>query len=122
MTFLEIKGSVDPKQPLIYLWEILDHKGEVYCHYVGKACRGADRPRKHYRRNVNNLLQGRAYRKNKPDKFREVHQQMADAVRSGHTLQLSLLRNVAAGEDINALERKYQQQYRQLYGPCKEAL
>ncbi len=122
MKFLEIKGSVDPKQPLIYLWEILNQDGEVYCHYVGKASKGADRPRKDYCNNVNKLLQGGYYRKGKPEGFRPIHRHMADAVQLSHTIQLSFLCNVAAGEDINAKESEYQQQYMQLYGPCKEAL
>lgn len=121
MTFFEIKGSADPKQPLIYLWELLDQDGEVYCHYVGQASKGASRPHNDYRNNVNKLLQGGDYRPSKPKAFRAIHKSMAAAVRLGHTIQLSLICNVAAGEDINALERKYQQQYMQRYGPCEEA-
>src|SRR5690606_11490431 len=111
MKFVEIEGGADPAQPLIYLWEIIDQNGEVYCRYVGKASGGAHRPRTHYRRNVNNILLGRPYRKNKPDEFRAIHRRMADAVRSGHSLRLSFLCNVSAGENINSLERKWQQHY-----------
>ncbi len=121
VTFVEVEGSVDPKQPLIYLWELLDQDGEVYCHYGGQTSVGATRPCDHYRSNVDKLLQGGDYRPSKPKAFRAIHKSMAAAVRLGHTIQLSLLCNVGPSEDIYALERKYQQQYMQRYGPCKEA-
>ena len=114
MKFVEITGSVDADRPLIYLWEILDENGEVCCRYVGKASRGAERPRTQYRRNVNNILQGRPYRKGKPDQFRLIHRQMADAVLSGQKIRLSFVCNVADGEDINALERHWQSHYSSL--------
>lgn len=102
---------MDPKRPLIYLWEIMDRDGEVCHRYVSKAFRGANRPCKHYRRNVTRLLQGLPYRKGKPEAFREIHHRMADAVRSGYTLRLSFLCNVAADENINSLERRWQQHF-----------
>ena len=111
MEFSEIDGGADPARPLIYLWEIIDLDGQVCCRYVGKASRGAHRPRTQYRRNVNNILQGRPYRKSKPDEFRPIHRQMAEAVQSGHTLRLSFLCNIEDSENINALERKWQQHY-----------
>ena len=111
MEFAEIDGGADPAQPLIYMWEIIDDDGKTYCRYVGKASGGAHRPRTQYCRNVNNILQGRPYRKSKPDEFRAIHRRMADAVRSGHTIRLSFLCNVGATENINALERKWQQHY-----------
>ena len=111
MEFVEIEGSADPAQPLIYLWEILDQDGEVCCRYVGKASRGAYRPRTQYRRNVNNILQGRPYRKSKPEEFRAIHRRMAEAVRCGHALRLSFICNVMPAENINLVERKWQHHY-----------
>ena len=111
MAFLESDGGADPAQPLIYLWEISDQDGEVYCRYVGKASRGAHRPRTQYCRNVNNILHGRPYRKSKPEEFRAIHRRMADAVQCGHTLRLSFLCNVGPDENINLLERKWQQHF-----------
>lgn len=111
MEFIEIEGSVDPTQPLIYLWEILDSDEKVCYRYVGKASGGANRPRKHYRRNVNNLLFGHPYRKNRQDKFRKVHHQLKKAVESGQTIRLSFLCNVAPHENIDVVERKWHQHY-----------
>ena len=110
MQFEEIKGDVEPSRPLIYLWEIIDASGAVCCRYVGKASGGARRPRAHYRRNVNKLLHGKPYRKGKPDAFRAIHRRMAQAVQLGELLRLSFICNVAEGEDINQLERYWQEQ------------
>jgi len=77
MRFEEGASDVDPSRPLIYLWEIVGSDGTVCCRYVGKASGGAHRPRTQYRRNVNNILQGRPYRKGKPDQFRAIHRRMA---------------------------------------------
>ena len=111
MKFEEVRGNVDPSQPLIYLWEIIGPDGEVCCRYVGKASRGAARPRTQYRRNVNNILAGRPYRKGKPDQFRAIHRRMAEAVRVGETMRLTLVCNVPLGQDINHLERFWQSHY-----------
>jgi hypothetical protein len=111
MEFIEIEGSVDPTKPLIYLWEILDSDGKVCYWYVGKASGGANRPRNHYRRNVNNLLLGYPYRRNKPDEFRFVHRELAEAVKSGQAIRLSFLCNVSPQENIDVIERKWQQHY-----------
>lgn len=111
MRFEEGQSDVDPSQPLIYLWEISDPDGSVCCRYVGKASRGADRPRTQYRRNVNNILAGRPYRKGKPDQFRAIHRRMAQAVRAGETIRLTFVCNVAPGQNINELERFWQDHY-----------
>ena len=108
MQFVEMHGHVDPSSPLIYLWEILDSNGVVCCRYVGKASRGADRPRTQYRRNVNNISHGKPYRKGKPNAFRAIHRRMAKAVLAGECLRLSFLCNVAPEGKINELERFWQ--------------
>ena len=108
MRFSEVQGDVDPSRPLIYLWEILDSSGVVCCRYVGRSSGGADRPRTDYRRNVDNFLSGKPYRKGKPDDFRAIHRRMAQAVQAGESLRLSFICNVAADEDINEVERFWQ--------------
>lgn len=45
------------------------------------------------------------YRKGNPDGFRKVHRALATAVLNGDRITLTLLRNVAADEDINDAER-----------------
>jgi hypothetical protein len=98
--------SIDPASPLIYLWEVFDAAGDLrYC-YVGKAKKGDGRPRKHYKRNVKNLLRGGHYRKGKPDGFRVVHHELANAVQSGHRVVLTLIRNVLPGENIDVIEKE----------------
>jgi hypothetical protein len=111
MRFEEGQSDVDPTRPLIYLWEIVGLDGVVCCSYVGKASGGANRPRTQYRRNVHNILNGRPYRKGKPDQFRVIHRRMAQAVRAGETVRLTLVCNVAPGENINQLERFWQVHY-----------
>lgn len=111
MKFIELKSNTNPNLPLIYLWEIVGYGGEVIYRYVGKAAGGAGRPRKHYQRNVDNLLAGRPYRKNNPSGFREVHHRLADAAWAGHTLRLTFICNIEPHEDINFIERKWQQHY-----------
>jgi hypothetical protein len=104
-------GDVDEAQPLIYHWKITNSAGEVLFQYVGKAKHGSRRPTRHYRRNVDRLLNGHPYRKGAPDAFREVHHELAAASRAGHTIVLRLLRNVRPGENINDAEREEQERY-----------
>jgi hypothetical protein len=104
-------GSVDKKKPLIYLLEIVDLEGVVRYRYVGKASGGAERPLRHYPRNVRNYLLGKPYRKGKPTEFRAVHIRLADAVRWGWLVRLYLLCNIAEGQDINAVEQGCHLQY-----------
>jgi hypothetical protein len=111
MNYLELASDVDPYRPLIYLWEILGSDGKVAFRYVGKASGGAHRPRTQYQRNVVNLIEGRPYRRSKPEAFRAVHWRMAQAVSDGEVIQLRLLCNVQEGQNINALERHWQAHY-----------
>lgn len=79
-----VPSGVDPTEALIYLWEITDRQtGEVIYGYVGKAKEGAGRPLSDYKLNVRNLLERRHYRKGKAHGFREVHRQLAKAVKLG---------------------------------------
>ena len=111
MQFEEVQGDVNASQPFIYLWEIIDRNGAVCCRYVGKTSRGAARPRTQYRRNVNNILTGRPYRKGKPDQFCAVHRRMAEAVKAGETMRLTFVCDVPLGADINHLERFWREHY-----------
>lgn len=99
MEFIYEPGDVDPTRPLIDLWDI---DGALY---VGKARRGAQRPRTQYLRNVQNLLAGRPYRKGKPEAYRRVHVALAEAVCAEGPITLRLLRNVEVHE-LNAVERE----------------
>ncbi|WP_244298239.1 hypothetical protein [Aliivibrio finisterrensis] len=96
--------NIDFNKPLIYMWQIYDLNGEVVGRYIGKAKNGAKRPLKHYKRNVERLLSGKPYRKSKPEGFRRVHIALANAVESGHNIQLSFLVNIGDGQDINEVE------------------
>lgn len=97
--------GVDQSRPLIYMWEIWARDGTLLGRYVGKASGGSRRPLSHYKRNVMNILDGRPYRKGKPDGYRRVHRMLAGAMSSGHRVRLSLLTNVAPDESINEVER-----------------
>lgn len=92
--------GVDPTQPGIYEWRI-----EGAGAYIGQYTH-ASRPRRAYGRNVANILDGRAYRKGKPDEFRSVHRALAQAVREGRRITLSLIENVADKPSRNRRERE----------------
>lgn len=98
-------SGVDQSRPLIYMWEIWANDGTLLGCYVGKASRGSSRPLSHYKRNVMNILDGKPYRKGKPDGYRRVHRILAEATRSGYRVRLSLLKNVELHESINQVER-----------------
>ncbi len=97
MEFSFDHNNVDQNQPLIYKWILTD--GSATRSYIGKAEGGSKRPLSHYRRNVNNLLSGKPYRKSNPNGYRVIHRAMADCVRSGGTMTLCLLENV----DVNVI-------------------
>ena len=111
MEFHFESNGLDPEQPLIYRWEILNHAGVRIACYVGKSKNGAKRPPRDYKRNVRRLLAGQPYRKSKPDEFRAIHRLMAEAVRQDQALVLTLLRNVSPDENINDAEQKLRQEH-----------
>lgn len=92
--------GVDPTQPGIYEWQIED-----VGLYIGQYTRST-RPRGEYGKNLVNLLNGRPYRKGKPDKFRTIHHQLAQAVREGRRITLFLVENVAEKSARNQRERE----------------
>jgi hypothetical protein len=104
--FREIPSSVDPRLPLIYLWEIRDKAGTVIECYVGKASGGAARPRQAYANNVRRLRAGLPWHGQTIDSYRAIHRAMSAAVDNGHEVTLTLLCNVQPGEDINDVERR----------------
>lgn len=107
MEFETETNGVDESKALIYAWDILDRStGALKDRYVGKASGGAGRPRKQYRRNVIRMIAGKHYRLNKPEAFRAIHVALGAAVRSGDRIVLRFVRNVAAHEDINKVERE----------------
>jgi len=106
MHFEVANGGIEQDSPLIYMWEIRTQSGDLVGRYVGKAKAGASRPLKHYRRNVQNLLASKPYRKSNPNGYRRVHHALADAHRLGHTIVLSFLCKVDVAEDINEVERQ----------------
>lgn len=104
-------GDVDQSMPLIYLWEVLGEDGATSFAYVGKALGGAARPLSAYRRNVNNLLAGKPYRRSKPGAFREVHRKLAEATTQGHEIRLTLIENTTV-DAILERERHWQQHHK----------
>ena len=99
--------TVEFDQSLIYMWEIRDQSGTLLGRYVGKAKAGARRPLTHYKRNVENILAGKPYRKNNPEGYRRIHVALAEAHKHGHRISLSFLCNVQAPEKINEEERHW---------------
>jgi hypothetical protein len=103
----------NPDLPLIYLWEIEDASGAIFYRYVGKTERGAKKRIAEYRRHVETILSGSV----DEEEYREVHRQLAYAVRNGLRIHFRVICNVLEGEDIYAVERRYQLEYRcGLYG------
>jgi hypothetical protein len=110
-TYVEVNKVVDDASPLVYMWEIRSHHDEVIYRDVGRSLNGAKRPREDYQRNVANLRDGLPYRASNPDGFREVHRQLYQASLEGFAIRLYLLRNVAAGDDINEVKQSAQALY-----------
>lgn len=104
MEFELIRSDVDQGKPLIYMWEIHDSSEVLFGRYVGKAIGGAERPLRHYKRNVDRLLAGEPYRKSNPDGYRLIHRALAEAVRRDFSISLTFLCNVLEREDINQVE------------------
>jgi hypothetical protein len=117
MEFKFTPSNVNQAEALIYRWTITDGKGNVKGLYIGKAKGGAERPLKHYRRNVNRLLAGKPYRLGNPEGFRKSHRALAAAVQAGYSIELSLVCNIAEGESIDFVER----QQIVAHGCCGEA-
>lgn len=105
MDFEFMPGSIDQSKPLLYMWQIADDDGQVVYRYVGKAQGGSARPLKHYRRNVDNFIAGKPYRKSKPELWREVHKWLIWAVLTERPITLFLIRNVQVDENIYLAER-----------------
>ena len=82
-----VVGAATFDLPGLYEWRI----DGVGC-YIGQFTR-ARRPRREYGLNVARILTGRPYRKGKPDRFRLIHRQLADAVRENRAITLLLLEN-----------------------------
>ena len=92
-----IADGADCSRPGLYEWHI-----EGVGRYIGKFKR-INRPRKEYGRNVARLINGLPYRKGKPDGFRRIHVELAQAVRSGRRIELTILENPPLA-DINRRE------------------
>lgn len=112
MNFVLVTNGVNSDQALIYMWEIYDYTGVIVGRYVGKAKNGARRPLKHYKRNVNRLLLGKAYRKSKPNGYRAVHKALAQAVKKNQEIKLCFLTNIETGDDINLIEQTLIRKYK----------
>jgi len=96
---LHIAEGADCSRPGLYEWHI-----ECVGRYICKFKR-INRPLKEYGRNVVRLVSGLPYRKGKPDGFRRIHVELAQAVRSGRRIELTILENPSLA-DINRRERE----------------
>jgi hypothetical protein len=104
MDFLLIDNNLSRTEPLIYMWEIHnEHQVLVGC-YVGKASRGAKRPLKRYKKNVQQLLENKPYHIKGRD-YRRVHYALAHATQHAYTVSLHFLCQ-ATIHSINQLERE----------------
>jgi hypothetical protein len=97
---MEVLGpAVDPRKAGLYHWHIED--GGTY---IGKYT-SVRRPRKEYRRNVQRILDQRL--SHHPDgKFRRIHHALADAVKAGKRITLTILIN-GDPADLNCLEQEF---------------
>ena len=98
MNHTTLTCGVDPKRPLIYMWETRDAAGQLTGLYFGESENGDARPRTHYANNVRKLREGRPYRKSKPDKFRKVHRGLLASERRGDSITLTYLCNAEPHE------------------------
>jgi hypothetical protein len=94
-----IASGVDCLKPGIYRWEI-----EGAGVYIGKYTR-IRRPTKEYRRNVVRIL--KRLPSHHPDgRFRRVHHALAEAVKEGRRITLTILAN-AEPADLNRREQEF---------------
>jgi hypothetical protein len=84
--------------------------------YIGKYTNFSERC-KLYRRNVCNLLNKKPYRKGKPDRFRRIHRELAEAVRAGKLIELIILENQPPGDRLNRREGELIMERGTLNGP-----
>ncbi|HME27141.1 MAG TPA: hypothetical protein VKI44_38440 [Acetobacteraceae bacterium] len=91
--------NVDCSKPGIYRWRI-----EEAGTYIGKYTK-IRRPKKEYRRNVARILKG--LRSHHPNgKFRRIHHALADAVRDGRCITLTIVTNCTRSE-LNQVEQDF---------------
>ena len=107
-----VTDGVDCKQPGIYEWKIEAQGGQIY---IGKYTR-INRPRRAFAVNVAHILGGEPYRKCNPDGFRRIHHALAQAVRNGDTVTLTILENPPRHE-INRREQELIAERGTLNGP-----
>ena len=93
-------AGVDATQPGLYEWRI-----EGVGVYIGQYTH-ATRPRREYGLNVGRLLAKCPYRKNNPHGFRQIHRELAQAVRECRTITLRLLENQLVKSTRNRRERE----------------
>jgi hypothetical protein len=94
-----VNDGVDESLPGLYEWKIAKRGS-----YIGKYKR-VRRPTKEYGRNIIKILQGRPYRAGNPNGFRRNHRELAQALRDGRTITLTILENARMSE-INRRERE----------------
>ena len=107
MQFLRLPHELNESLPLIYMWEIREPGGLLVGRYIGKAKAGANRPLKHYKRNVANILASKPYRSGNPGGYRRIHHALAEAERRGLQVTLQFVCNVAPHENINEVEQRW---------------
>ena len=94
-----ITPGVDLTKPGIYKWEIAGVGV-----YIGKYTRSS-RPTREYRRNVERIL-AKQLSHHKNGEFRRIHHALAQAVREGTPVTLTILAN-GEKEDLNRIERDF---------------
>jgi hypothetical protein len=83
-----VVDGVDVARPGIYEWEI-----DGWGTYIGKYTH-ISRPTKEYGKNVNSLLNGRAYKPLKPNGSRRIHRLLTRARQERRQVRLTILENV----------------------------
>jgi hypothetical protein len=84
-----IEPVVDLSRPGLYEW-IIEGVGS----YIG-VFTSPSRPFGEYSKNVTNLLNGKPYRKNKPESFRDIHYDLAEAFLLQKNITLRLLETIS---------------------------
>lgn len=98
--------NLDTKKPIIYMWTIHDKNDSLIGVYVGKSKDGAERPLKRYKANVKKMVEGKPYKKKYPDRFRQVHHALKNAMQNEHLIKLHFIHSVAIDENINDEEQR----------------
>jgi len=96
----ESVDGVDDSKPGLFEWCV-----DGVCIYIGQYT-DAEGPRRDYEMNLARMWDGRPYRKQKPDAFRQIHHDLAKAIHDGREITFRILENQVLKSERNRRKRE----------------